>query len=299
VSNPLPFPHFIAFLALTLALACLWLQRVLPSPVARFAWPALASASLIVALVSSLIDLRGLVALLVLGAICIAARRVNSVAFAMLAHLAVLTLAAALFLHVVPGFFNPRIVTDAVLAIDSQPYTKYLNFDKGAATLCLLALYVPERAARDEAIEHLNAFAWRFTLVAVVVTIASLAVGYVRWDPKLPPWWGMWLWSMMFFTAAPEETIFRGVAQPAIERWLCQSRHATIIATLVAGVLFGIAHGGGGPAYIVLASIAGIGYGWIYASTRSLSLSIVAHAGLNTLHFLLFSYPALRVVGGP
>jgi membrane protease YdiL (CAAX protease family) len=43
----------------------------------------------------------------------------------------------------------------------------------------------------------------------------------------------------------------------------------------------------------VLATIAGIGYGWIYASTGSIAAAIATHAGLNTLHFLLFSYPAL------
>jgi membrane protease YdiL (CAAX protease family) len=42
----------------------------------------------------------------------------------------------------------------------------------------------------------------------------------------------------------------------------------------------------------VLASAAGIGYGWIYLSTRSLAAATLAHAGLNTIHLLLVSYPA-------
>jgi membrane protease YdiL (CAAX protease family) len=40
--------------------------------------------------------------------------------------------------------------------------------------------------------------------------------------------------------------------------------------------------------------LAGIGYGWIYASTRSLVGAVAAHAGLNTMHLLFFTYPALR-----
>jgi membrane protease YdiL (CAAX protease family) len=299
VSNPLPVAHVLAFIALTLAIVCVWLQRLLPWPQARFVWAAFATTSLTIALASSLVDLRGVVALLVLAALCIGARRTNNLALAALAQVAVLALSAALFLHVIPGFFNPRIVSDAMLAPDSAPYTKYLNFDKGVAALCLVALYVPERAQRDEGARRLGAFAWRFALLVLVVMLASLAVGYVRWDPKLPSWWAMWLWSMVFFTAMPEETIFRGVAHSAIERWMGTSRNAAWLATLVAGVLFGIAHGAGGPSYIVLASLAGIGYGWIYVSTRSLSLAIAAHAGLNTVHLLFFSYPALRIVGGP
>ena len=44
---------------------------------------------------------------------------------------------------------------------------------------------------------------------------------------------------------------------------------------------------------MLVATLAGIGYGWIYAETRSIGSAILAHAGLNTLHLLLFTYPAL------
>ena len=44
---------------------------------------------------------------------------------------------------------------------------------------------------------------------------------------------------------------------------------------------------------MAVASAAGLGYGWIYASTRSIGAAVAVHAGLNTIHFLFFSYPAL------
>ena len=58
-------------------------------------------------------------------------------------------------------------------------------------------------------------------------------------------------------------------------------------------MLFGSAHVGGGWTYVGLAAIAGIGYGWIYAATGAIGASILAHTGLNLLHLLFFSYPAL------
>ena len=58
-------------------------------------------------------------------------------------------------------------------------------------------------------------------------------------------------------------------------------------------MLFGVAHLAGGWGYVVLAALAGFGYGWIYASTGSIAAAIATHAGLNTLQFLLFTYPAL------
>jgi simple sugar transport system ATP-binding protein len=64
--------------------------------------------------------------------------------------------------------------------------------------------------------------------------------------------------------------------------------------TETAGLVFGVVHAGGGAMYVLLSIAAGIGYGWIYASTRSLAAATLAHAGLNTIHFFLFTYPALR-----
>jgi membrane protease YdiL (CAAX protease family) len=46
-------------------------------------------------------------------------------------------------------------------------------------------------------------------------------------------------------------------------------------------------------------AIAGIGYGWIYAVSRSLGVAVASHTGLNLLHLLLFSYPALRMLPPP
>jgi len=260
---------------------------------------AFAALALLLALVARLIDWRGLLVLLAFAALCRFARRPAPRVVTIAAHVLLLAICAALFLHVLPGFYNPRVITDAVLGPDAEPYTKYLNFDKGAVGLCLLGLYAPELPAIDEGRQHVRPFVWRFALMVVIAMAVALAVRYVRWDPKLPSWWAVWLWSMAFLTALPEEALFRGWLQTMFARWLGSRRFGTSIAIAVAGVIFGFAHVGGGPAYVVLATVAGIGYGWIYASTRSIGAAILAHTGLNTLHFLLFTYPAIRVLNAP
>lgn len=281
----------VAFVAITAALVMVWVPRR-----TRW-WMYPCGAALVFALAADLIDWRGLLALLAFGAICLAARRRWPGPVAVALHVVVLVACAALFLHVVPGFQNPRVIAGAVLGPGSLPYTKYLNFDKAVAALFLLGLYVPDRPATDEGLRHGRAFVWRFVVVTTIAMMVAILVGYVRWDPKLPSWWPMWTWSMVFLTALPEEALFRGVVQTSIAAWLGRGRSATMIAIIAAGVLFGVAHLAGGPPYVLLAAVAGIGYGWIYASTRSIGASIAAHAGLNTIHFLLFSYPALRVPG--
>lgn len=248
--------------------------------------------SLALALGGGLMDARGLVAALSLAVACVVARHASG-ALALVAQLVMLLLGAALFVHAVPGFDNPRVLHDVVLGPDALPYSKYLNFDKGIAALCLLGLYAPACTTSDEGARHLAGIAWRFAVVVAIVMALTLVVGYVRWDPKLPSWWPLWLWSMLFLTALPEEAAFRGVVQTELAQALGHRRYAAMIAVVAAGMLFGAAHLAGGPTYVLLATVAGIGYGWVYASTRSLGAAIVTHAGLNTIHLLFFTYPAL------
>ena len=283
----------VAFAALTLAMLALWAPRVPASPGAVSLWVAPFAVALVAAVAGDLVDIRGLAAVACLAAFCAVARGARGGAVGIVGHVLMVMACACLFLHVVPGFDNPRVLTDAVLGSGSQPYTKYLNFDKGVAGLFLLGIYAPARTATDQGARHPIAFLWRFAVLVIVSIALALAAGYVRWDPKLPSWWPMWLWSMVFLTALPEEALFRGLAQTWIETWLRHRAAATPIAILAAGTVFGIAHLGGGPVYVALATIAGIGYGWIYASTRSIGAAIAAHAGLNTVHFLFFTYPAL------
>ena len=283
-----------AFAALTVALAALWANRAGVSPVARHLWLGAGAVSLVLALAAGMLDVTGLAALAIFAAVCAFARRSRHPAAVGTMHVLLVLGCAALFVHVVPGFQNPTLVSNVVLGPDAQPYTKYLNYDKGMAALLLLGLYAPERTATDRG-SRLAAFLWRFAVLVAGMLALTVLVGYVRWDPKLPPWWGPWLWSMLFLTALPEEALFRGCLQTWIADRLGTSARATTVSVIVAGIVFGVVHAGGGAMYVVLSIAAGIGYGWIYASTRSLAAATIAHAGLNTVHFFLFTYPALRV----
>ena len=289
----LPLPVVGAFAALTLALVALWAPRVSVSPHAALFWTFPCAVAVALGLGGGLIDVRALLALLFFAGACAAAKRAGGRAMAIATHAIMFAACAGLFLHVVPGVDHPRVVTDVVLGPGSVPYTEYLNFDKGIAGLFLLGLYASDQPAADEGFRHAAGFLWRFAIVAAVVMALSLALGYVRWDPKLPPWWAVWTWSMVFLTALPEEALFRGVVQSLIAKRLGGTDRAATAAIVLAGVLFGVAHLAGGPVYAALASVAGLGYGWIYASTRSIGAAVAVHTGLNAIHFLFFSYPAL------
>ena len=244
--------------------------------------------AVVLAFAGDLVDWRGLVALLAVAAACIAAHRAPDRSARLVAHAVVVAFCAGFFLHVVPGFNNPRVIDTVLIGEGAPPIRGYLNFDKGMAGVLLLGLYVPERVRNDDAARRFTAFAWRFVIMVGIVVTVAMASGYARWDPKFPDWWALWVWSMLVLTALPEEAAFRGVIQEQIGRYV---PGAPWIAIIAAGVLFGLAHAAGGSLYVVVASLAGVGYGWIYASTRSIAWAIVAHAGLNAIHFFLFTYP--------
>ena len=296
--TPLSAPAVATFVALAAAMVALWAPRVWFSPHARSLWVVPFGVALLVAQTAGIVGTPGLIAFFVL----ITATRFGYYApdgalrgFALAVMLA---LTAGLLLHVVPGFDNPRLIDAVRLAADSEPYTKYLNFDKGVLGLFLLGLYAPERMLRRSRRGAVAAAAWRFAVVAAVVMALTVAAGYARLDPKLPSWWPLWLGSMFFFTALPEEAVFRHVVQGGLQQWLGPSQQARWTAMAAAAALFGLAHLGGGWIYVGLATVAGLGYGLVYAITGSIVAAALAHTGLNLLHLLFFSYPALATAGG-
>jgi len=291
----LPAPVVATFAALVVAMLALWAPRVSVSPHAASSWVLPFAAALLLAQSSGLVDTQGLAVLFAFVAACRLGSHAPDGTLRGFALAVVLALSAGLLAHALPGFDNPRVLDGVRLSADSAPYTKYLNFDKGAMGLLLLGLVAPQRTARRS---HVSAamLVSRIAVAAAVVMAATVAVGYARWDPKLPAWWPLWLWSMVFLTALPEEALFRHVIQCGLQDWLGGTVRARWIAMAVAGALFGLAHFAGGWTYVALATLAGIGYGWIYAASGSIAASILAHTGLNLIHLLFFSYPSLQVV---
>jgi membrane protease YdiL (CAAX protease family) len=264
--------------------------RFWESPRARRIWTLPFALALVSALAGGIVDVGGVIVLLVYAVACRAASRAVSPALSMAAHALMLLVCAALMLHVLTGFRNPQILSQVQFSPDGLPYTQYLNFDKASAGLFLLGLYAPDLVARDDGFRRSRALAWRFGVLLASIIALSLALGFVRWDPKLPPAFPLWALVILFFTALPEEALFRGVVQT-----LCERRVGTTAAIAIAAVLFGLAHMAGGPVYATLAAVAGAGYGWIFARTRSIGAAIVAHAGIDAVHFLFFTYPALAL----
>lgn len=285
----------LTFGLLAAAILALWL----PGPQGRAGrpWVWLAVAAVVVARSTGVVQPAGFVGIAIWVAVVVAWVRLGgggkNPAWHWTLAAAVLVLAAALMLHRLPGFANPRVIDAVRFTPDAVPFTLYLNFDKTLIGLLLFALVLPRVASGREWRELLAATWPRAALVLVVVLPASFGLGYVRWAPKLPAEAPLFLGVNLLFTCTAEEALFRGLIQRELRRAWSGWRGGARAALGVAAVLFGAAHAAGGWKYVALATLAGAGYGWIYERTQRVEAGVLAHFALNAAHFLLFTYPAL------
>jgi uncharacterized protein len=191
--------------------------------------------------------------------------------------------------HVLPGISNPVVLDSVRFAEDSVPFTMYLNVDKAFIGFFIIFLLLPSQALT------LNRPALRKTafilgaLIAVLMPTALL-IKYVRFDPKFPE--SSWIWAAnnLLFVCVPEGGFYRGLIQGGLRR---KFPNLGFAAVLLSASLFGLSHFQGGMAYVGLATIAGIFYGFAYDRTGSLLSAVLVHFLLNCVHFFLFSYPAI------
>lgn len=281
------------FVALVAAIIVQWVPRL------SRAWPYLFSASLMSAALAGIVSAVGVLLIgAVIACLHVLARLDRASSPARLA-LQVVSVAAASVLALgvaigwFPGFEKLVWYRDLRLTPDAAPFTLSLNYGKAAIGALILGMVVPMYRRRDDGSRRL----WRplFTAMVIIVALSWLSVtlGYTRLTPKWDALFWPWAAVNLLFVCVAEEAFFRGFLQNYFTRWLASTRHGEIIAWLTASFLFGVAHAGSGAQMMLLAGLAGLGYGWIYLQTRSLGATVLTHFSLNATHFLLLTYPRL------
>lgn len=279
---------------LALAICCVWIPSL---PLGRYrlqAWLPPFLAATLAGLVLGILAWTAVSALAALAGIAWASRRAASIAVRRALTVLAALVALALALHLAPGFQNPKLLASVQVSPDSAPLTQYLNFDKAAAGLILLAVYVPHTST----IAGLKRILGTTVIVAAATTILVVglawAVGYVKADIKFPPYAFAFLATNLFFTCIPEEAFFRGLLQEKlaskVQAWPSYLRWTPV---LVSTLLFGLAHAAGDKTFIALATLAGLGYSIAYALTRRIESAVLTHFAVNMVQFIGFSYPSL------
>jgi hypothetical protein len=283
------------FALLTLAVLSLWLGGDHSTPLRRFFWAVPFAGAVVTGVAAGIVQPLALVWIAAFALATYSLCRGNVAGWRRgLAAGVVLALAGGLMAHQLPGFHNPLIISRITFSHDALPYRLHLNFDKTMVGLFLLGFCHP-RIVRATEWRAMAMRAWPITVgMITLLLILALTSGYVRFDPKFPREAWLWMAVNLGFTCVAEEALFRGFIQAQLKRLGRNVPRGEWLALAVASVLFGLAHFAGGPAYVVLATIAGAGYGWVYQRTGRIEASILTHFALNATHFFGFTYPVVQ-----
>jgi len=137
---------------------------------------------------------------------------------------------------------------------------------------------------------------WSFFVLASFIVFGCVAIPlgqaihFIEFAPRFSEWKSLPLLSLgiLFFTAWPEEFLFRGLLQNLLSR----ASKSDLAGWWTASLLFGFSHitnmGFPNWRYVLLASIAGFFYGWTWRKTGSIFASALVHAGVDVLWHFLF-----------
>jgi hypothetical protein len=130
-----------------------------------------------------------------------------------------------------------------------------------------------------------------FALFGCIAIPLGIKMHFIVFAPQWSAWKTLPLVSLgiLFFTAWPEEFLFRGLLQ----NLLSKASKSEFAGWWTASILFGFSHipNGGFPnwRYVLLASIAGLFYGWTWKKTGSIFASAILHAAVDVSWHFLFT----------
>ncbi len=125
---------------------------------------------------------------------------------------------------------------------------------------------------------------------AAIAIPLGTAMHFVAFGPRWNEWktFPLLAVAILCFTAWPEEFLFRGLLQNMLQRTM---KNETV-GWVLASILFGFSHitnmGFPNWRYVLLASIAGMFYGWTWRKTQSMFASAIVHALVDALWHFLF-----------
>ena len=205
-----------------------------------------------------------------------------------------LILSIPLMLHFsILGFDNYKYLDAIRVSENSTPYSLYFNLDKTAVGIFIIGFSF--QYVNVDFLAILKRIVICFIIMALLFFPLATLLGYSKFEPKLPHFTPIWILVNLFFTCLAEEAIFRRLIQQRVYDSLSNThtKYAFIISLLVASVAFGLAHFNGGIMYILLASVAGLFYGYVYHTTKRIESAMLLHVLFNLTHLLLFTYPSL------
>ncbi len=283
--------NMLTFGLLFLTVTSLWLPKVKGNRV----WPYGVVLTLLMGFINQQLSFLAVVSILALIGLLLLFKKLESHRlFQVVVGAFTMTLSVLLAMHLIPGFSNMAILQQVQISDDGIPFTLWLNIDKTLVGICIIGITL-ELTTRVKQLGFIIKQILPIALGTILVTLcASYLFGYVRFEPKLSEHLALWALVNLVLVCTAQEAIFRGFLQKNLAHWFAGFKGGKTLALMIAALAFGLVHHHGGYKYILLSSVAGLGYGLAYQKTSRLEASILAHFSLNVVHITLFSYPALQ-----
>ncbi len=131
-------------------------------------------------------------------------------------------------------------------------------------------------------------FAFNFLIFAAIAIPLGLKIHFITYAPSIRRFQPLIIIGIFFFTAWPEEFLFRGILQNLLSRTFANEWAGLIVASII----FGFSHILHAPfpnwKYVLLACIAGFFYGRAWMKTKSIIPGVLIHGLVDSLWHVLF-----------
>lgn len=180
------------------------------------------------------------------------------------------------------GFYNWQAIRNLRISDESLPFSLFFSYNKAFVGIALLLFLGPLKPLRLLKDLKKN---WFIPLLTIAtLPLVALFFSHIHVNLKYHTVFPLWLFHNFFFVCMPEEALFRGFIQKELNE-------KPLLALLASSLLFGVFHAHWGATMLLLGTVAGLFYGWIWMRTERLEAPIALHLLVNICHFFFFTYP--------
>lgn len=196
-----------------------------------------------------------------------------------------------------PWFKNIIILDKVRFSEISTPFTMQVNLAKDLCGLMMASLLFTWNQKWQDWKYSLQGIFIPICILTIILMAPALATHFIKFNFKIPSESLLYILDNLLLVSVVEEVFFRGFIQQNLKKLFihikCNSQISSIFAILISAIYFGFAHYHSGIIMIILAAVAGIGYGYVFKKTNRLESAILTHFTVNFIHFIFFTYPAL------
>lgn len=188
--------------------------------------------------------------------------------------------------HQIPGFARPSLLHNVIISAGQGPFSLSLGLDKAFVGAILFIYLMPSGRPGT------GSWLWTALLSAAAMILLAVVLG-IRFDVKVGSYLLWFIPVNLLITCLAEEMFFRKIVQDNMNKLFGPHIFGAILAVLVTGYLFILAHGIVYPAssVAILYAAASLLYALVYQYSKRVELAILTHFMVNLAHILLLPYP--------